>query len=621
MKTVLSMHHAYNITGDYDPVPPAGDPKLRMLYGQQGKEKNEAFWLSKHKEIIDAYRPDVLWQDFNLHVLSKPVLLEFLSYYYNRAVEWNKEVVATYKDGLNTKCAVLDYERGGPVDITDNYWLTDDAVSSSSWCHTEGIGYYSKKQVLHGFLDRISKNGNLLLNIAPKADGTIPQEQKDVLLAMGDWLRKCGEAVYETRAWEKYGEGPTKMGAAHGVFMAPAEGTAEDVRYTRSKDNTVLYAILLGWDPGRNEAVLRSLSSDRIDCASLRSVELIHGEAGKYLPLAFSQSGEGLIIHLPERPSEEMAHVLRLRFDGEIPKLDRYADLDGSPHYRLVPGGGTGGLVLGSNLALTGDRKAAANQWRLESAGRGLYRILNREDDKKAIGCGPAGQDLLLSEFTGREGQLWRIEEARQGLVQIANKQFPGRLLSVEPALSEGSRAGLIPTSKAPFPGWALAEVCETAQEAFRPNTIPGTVEAEDFDTGCPGDAYQDRSEVNEGGQYRLDEGVDIEKCSAGGFNLGWTHAGEWTAYTVTVGQSAAYRISFHVASASDGARLHLECDGSDRTGVLPVPNTGGFQSWEVVTQTVKLEAGRHVLRLVVDGDYFNLDKMVFEEDEVRPER
>jgi alpha-L-fucosidase len=118
-------------------------------------------------------------------MVSQPVLLGFLSYYYNKAAEWKKEVVATYKDGLNSKCAVLDYERGGPPDITDNYWLTDDAISNLSWCYTEGIGYYSKKQALHCFLDRISKNGNLLLNISPKADETIPQEQKDILLSMG----------------------------------------------------------------------------------------------------------------------------------------------------------------------------------------------------------------------------------------------------------------------------------------------------------------------------------------------------------------------------------------------------------------------------------------------------
>ena len=321
LKVILSMHHAFNITGYYDAVPPTSDPGLQILYGQQGKEKNEALWLSKHKEIIDNYKPDIIWQDINLPLISENVLLGFLSYYYNKAEEWNKEVVATYKDGLNPKCAVLDFERGGATDITENYWLTDDLISSSSWCYTEGIEYYSKKQVLHGFLDRISKNGNLLLNISPKADGTIPQEQKDILLAMGAWLKKYGEAVYATRVWEKYGEGPTLMGAKHGVFTAPAEGTAKDVRYTRSKDNTTLYAILLGWDAGQKEMILTSLASKSIDLQHLKSVMLIDGAAGKYIPLAYRQDDEGLTISLPERSFDEMAYVIKLTFRRKIPVL------------------------------------------------------------------------------------------------------------------------------------------------------------------------------------------------------------------------------------------------------------------------------------------------------------
>ena len=373
MRIILSMHHAYNITGYYQPVPHMSDPKLQMLFGQQGKEKNEAYWLSKHKEIIDGYRPDIIYQDFNLQVISQPILLQFLAYYYNSAAEWKKEVVATYKDALNTKCAVLDYERGGPTDITDNYWLTYDALSSSSWCYTEGIGYYSKRQILHSFLDRISKNGNLLLNISPKADGTIPQQQKDILLALGAWLKKYGEAVYATRAWQKYGEGPTKMGAAYGIMTAPAEGTSKDIRYTRSKDGTTLYAMMLGWEKGEKELLLRTLSSERIDLNNLTSVELINGEAGKYLPLTFRQGAEGLIVSLPERLFEEMAYVLKLSFNGKIQKLDLYADLDCVPHYYIVPGDNAGSLMLGSDLALTGKRQDYASQWKLKSAGKVIY--------------------------------------------------------------------------------------------------------------------------------------------------------------------------------------------------------------------------------------------------------
>jgi len=420
--------------------------------------------------------------------------------------------------------------------------------------------------------------------------------------------------VYATRAWEKYGEGPTKMGAAHGVMSAPSEGTAQDVRYTRSKDNTVLYAILLGWEKGRKEIILKSFSSGRIDLKNLNSVELINGEAGNYLPLTFKQDTVGLVVNLPEHSFEEIAYVLKLNFDGKIPTLDKYADLDCTPHYYIVPGDNRASLVLGSDLKLTGKRKDIANQWRLECAGKGIYKILNRENSEKVFECSASDQDLLISNFAGKDNQFWKIDDARNGLYKISNKQFPNMILSVNVALTEGNKAGLLNSENGSSYGWKLIEVCELKQKAFRPNTVPGTIEAEDFDTGCPGDAYFDRNDINEGGQYRLNEGVDIEKCSAGGYNIGWTHTGEWMAYTVDVGKSAVYRISFYIASASENSKLHLECDGSDITGIISIPNTAGYQNWKSVSKTVKLDSGQHMLKLVVDDDGLNLDKMVYEE-------
>jgi hypothetical protein len=209
---------------------------------------------------------------------------------------------------------------------------------------------------------------------------------------------------------------------------------------------------------------------------------------------------------------------------------------------------------------------------------------------------------------------LWKIEDASNGLFRISSKKFPNIILSVNSPIAEGNKAEAIDSESSSSSGWKLMEVCEQEQEAFKPNIIPGTIEAENFDTGCPGDAYYDRDEINEGGQYRLDEGVDIEKCSAGNFNVGWTHRGEWMAYTVAVNKSATYQVSFYIASAYDSPKMHLECDGADKTGIISIPNTAGFQNWEVINKTVKLDAGRHLLKLIVDGDYINLDKMVFEE-------
>jgi alpha-L-fucosidase len=613
MQTILSMHHAYNITGFYEAVPKTDDPKQQKLYGQQSKEANEALWLAKHKEIIDTYRPDIIWQDFNLHLISQPVLLEFLAYYYNQAPGWGREVVATYKDGLNPRCAVLDYERGGPPDIMEHYWLTDDAISSSSWCYTEGIGYYSKKQVFHGFLDRVSKNGNLLLNISPKADGTIPQEQRDLLLTMGAWLRKYGEAVYSTRAWERYGEGPTKMGAAHGVMGPPREGTARDVRYTRSKDNATLYAILLGWDEGQANITLESLSSERIDGSKLRSVALINGQAGAYLPLEFERDAKGLQVRLPQRPFDELAYVIKLTFDGGIPNYDNFAVLNEAAHYHLVPGENAGDLVVGADLRLIGQRKEEANQWKLGPLGNGVYKILNRADTKLALTFDAAGQKLALSPFTGGDGQLWKIESAPAGLLTIASARNAQARLSFAGAGAAGAQVQITTSGSSSPSRWKLMEVCELKQTPFKPHVLPGVVEAEDYDLGCPNDAYHDRDDINEGGLYRPDQGVDLGECSAGGYTLGWTRAGEWTAYTVDVQKAGTYRVSLHVASGINSARLHLENNGSDLTGAIDIPNTKGFQNWVVVERTIKLEAGEQVLKVVIDGDYVNLDKMVFQ--------
>jgi hypothetical protein len=270
--------------------------------------------------------------------------------------------------------------------------------------------------------------------------------------------------------------------------------------------------------------------------------------------------------------------------------------------------------VLGSDLTLTGKRKNIANQWKLESAGKGYYKILNRANSEKVFECSLPNQDLTISQFTGKDNQLWRIENAHYGFLRISSKQFPNIILSVNIPFTEGTTVGLLNSENGSSIGWNLKEVCEMKQEAFTPHTIPGAIEAEDFDTGCPGDAYYDRDDINEGGQYRLNEGVDIEKCSAGGYNVGWTHIGDWMAYTVNVNKTAMYQISFSIASSYDSGKLHLECDEADKTGIITIPNTKGFQNWEVVKKTVKLDAGQHVLKLVVDGDYFNIDKMVFEE-------
>jgi alpha-L-fucosidase len=428
MRLLVALHHAYNFTGYYDRVPLQPTTSLRKLYGQLGSAAQNQLWFDKLREVVDGYQPDIVWQDFNLSRIDESRRLQFLAHYYNRAVSWNSDVVATYKDGFNNRGEVFDFERGGPADTLSPYWLTDDSISSSSWCYTVGIGYYSLDAMLHSLIDRVSKNGNMLLNIAPMADGTIPSGQRTVLLGIGDYLRRFGESIYATRTWAVYGEGPTLMGG--GSFVQPRPGTNRDIRFTRTKDNRVLYATVLGW-PG-STLTITTLSSNRINLSTLASVQLLGATAGAYINLPNrTQTGSGLQVSMPASspPFSAPAYVVKLTFSGPIPALG-----GGS----VIPTGWvrltnvTTGLVLdsGGNVASGSVLKqwtydGSTNlQWQLVDLGTGYYRIVNRTngmvaDSWGATGNGPSARQ---APWNGGNNQQWRLSNVGNGRFQIINR-------------------------------------------------------------------------------------------------------------------------------------------------------------------------------------------------------
>jgi len=144
--------------------------------------------------------------------------------------------------------------------------------------------------------------------------------------------------------------------------------------------------------------------------------------------------------------------------------------------------------------------------------------------------------------------------------------------------------------------------------------TIPGTIEIEDFNKGGQGNAYNETDASNNGGQYRTTEGVDIENCSEGGFNIGWTATGEWMEYLVNVTKTASYDFVLRAASSTDGNQFHLEVDEVDVTGVKTINTLGGLQTYFDIKNTISLTQGKHMVRLVIDKATggFNLNKMVF---------
>ncbi|HVR84564.1 MAG TPA: cellulase family glycosylhydrolase, partial [Planctomycetota bacterium] len=146
------------------------------------------------------------------------------------------------------------------------------------------------------------------------------------------------------------------------------------------------------------------------------------------------------------------------------------------------------------------------------------------------------------------------------------------------------------------------------------PASIPGTVQAENYDLGGQGVGYSNTDTVNHFGQYRTD-GVSIEVTSdtGGGYDVGWISPGEWLDFTVTVAASGSYDVSFRVASATTGGTLHLETGGTNLTGTVTVPGTGGWQTWQSLPAVpLTLSAGTQTLRLVFDSGSLNLNYMTF---------
>lgn len=228
------------------------------LYDNPPSEEFLEDWLVRTCELIDKYRPGILFFDWWIQNYAfKPYLKKLAAYYYNRAAEWGVEVAINAKyDAFVHGSAVCDIERGQMANISHFFWQTDTSVAKNSWGYTVGNDYKKSNEIVCDLVDVVSKNGALLLNVGPMSDGRIPEEDKQILLDVGAWLKVNGEAIYDTKCWKVSGEGPTEV--PDGAFSDTERDsyTSEDIRFTCK--GSAIYAAVLKW-PEDGKVKIRSI--------------------------------------------------------------------------------------------------------------------------------------------------------------------------------------------------------------------------------------------------------------------------------------------------------------------------------------------------------------------------
>jgi len=303
------------------------DPKYASLYGPAHEQLahggdnlwddwtyvSDAWardWLARDTELIEKYKPEVVYFDWWIgQPRMREAVTKFAAFYYNYAATHGSTAVIDYKYfAMDKRAAVLDVERGQQDHILPDHWQTDTSISNGSWGYLEHDTFKTPQFLVDQLVDIVSKNGNLLLNFGPRADGTIPDEVQTTLRAMGAWLKVNGEAIYATTPWKTFGEGPTQItaGAFHDTDTKPY--TAEDFRFTQK--GSAVYAIGMACPKdGRAKLAIHSLGWAHEGAAvPVKSVELV----GSNEKLEWAQGAQALEVTLPAHVACEYAYALRI---------------------------------------------------------------------------------------------------------------------------------------------------------------------------------------------------------------------------------------------------------------------------------------------------------------------
>ncbi len=276
-------------------------------------------FYDRTRDLIEQHNPDLLYFDNPLLPLGWGGM-NIAAYYYNRSLKNNggkMDAVLNIKNVPDrlAKSVVADYERGLTSGIMPYAWQSETCIGQ--WHYNRELfqhpgefgGYLPPRDVIHWMIDTVSKNGTFILNVPGKPDGTIDSKEIAVLDKITAWMQVNGEAIHDTRPWKIYGEGPNQVKAGSFQGRSISQLGPQDIRFTRNKANTVIYAIALGWPTG--EFTIRSLgASSSALTGKIRHVQLLGtGERVKW-----KQTAAGLQVELPRnhQPQVDFAAALKV---------------------------------------------------------------------------------------------------------------------------------------------------------------------------------------------------------------------------------------------------------------------------------------------------------------------
>lgn len=279
-------------------------------------------WLDKVIEVIDAYDPDLVYFDSRANIIAERFKYQLADYYYNR----RQDTIITYKQtDFPTDVGIADIECGRFSEIKDFPWQTDDRLEDKrTWCYVEQPRYKSAARIIAQLCDVVSKNGNLLLNVGPKVDGTFAPEAVMVLKEVGQWLAINGEAIYKTRPFSVYGEGRVEGSDANFDISQIEAQTKKGVVTEENADNFVtgdmrfttngntLYAILMGNPQGEQMRINSLAAGVGLGTKVILSVDILGGVQG----LDWTQDNSALTIILKGNMPSQIANVIRIVYQS-----------------------------------------------------------------------------------------------------------------------------------------------------------------------------------------------------------------------------------------------------------------------------------------------------------------